>query len=550
MNGEHCIEMKRRTFVHYLGTLGTVGVLMPELLSCQDNKSSEAISIKILGANHQRGHQLRDGLLKKGNKKSFKIKNLIIGGGISGLSTAYHLKEKGCEDFILLEMGEKVGGNSGSESNEYTNFPLGAHYLTLPNPENRPLIDFLIKHRLIVAETIDGKQEYNERHLCFAPDERLLFRGVFQEGLVPTYGIEESEKSEMKRFFELMDEWQQKKGSDGKYLFSIPLEFASSDKEIEELDAITFDQFLEREGFHSEELRWFLDYCSRDDFGAGSNLVSAWAGINYFAGRRSNPSNTIPSNVLTWPEGNGFLVNLLKKNISTKIQTDVLIYSVEEFTDKVLVKAYDFKEELELEIEAEKLVLSTPSYVNKHLLKSPQWPSDFFDGFIHHPWLVCAVVLNKIPKSVGQALSWDNVCYGTKGLGYIYDQHQHLRLNEEKVVVSVYLALDKNGHKDERKRLFEMSQEELKELVLIELNQMHAEIQKEIVSMTFQLWGHGMVSSYPGSLKKQREFEKKLDNSERIYLAHTDFAGYSVFEEGFQRGINAASFILNQHNEN
>ena len=33
------------------------------------------------------------------------------------------------------------------------------------------------------------------------------------------------------------------------------------------------------------QLRWYLDYCCRDDYGAGMAQVSAWAGIHYFASR-------------------------------------------------------------------------------------------------------------------------------------------------------------------------------------------------------------------------------------------------------------------------
>ncbi len=517
---------------------------MPELLSCE-GKSGKEIKLNRLGANFERGHLLRKDNAALPSKK-FKLKTVIVGGGISGLSTAYHLAKLNHSDFLLFELNESVGGNSSFGSNEHSKFPLGAHYLTLPNPENRPLIDFLKEQGLLIKETPEGQQEYNERHLCFAPDERLLFRGNFQEGLVPSNGISASSHNEIARFFKWMDEFQEKKGIDGKFLFSIPLHFSSNDPLLFELDEQLFIDFLKQHNFTDEKLLWFLDYCSRDDFGAGFDKISAWAGINYFAGRRANPSNTIPSNVLTWPEGNGHLVELLKKPIKKNIQTDTLITSIEETESGVNIQAFDFaKNELVL-IEAEKCVLCTPTYVNKHILKSPHWENTFFENYQHHPWLVTAVVLTKKPASIGLELAWDNVRFGTKGLGYIYDQHQNLTTYEEMHVISVYLAFDKQGAETERKALFKKTDEELKKLVLAELVSMHPDIEKDIVSMSFQLWGHGMVSSYPGSLKQFFTFNEKNKQSQKLFLAHTDYAGYSVFEEGFQMGINASKFITNE----
>ena len=40
--------------------------------------------------------------------------------------------------------------------------------------------------------------------------------------------------------------------------------------ELRALDAISFAAWLDREGLHAPALRWYLDYCCRDDYGAGS----------------------------------------------------------------------------------------------------------------------------------------------------------------------------------------------------------------------------------------------------------------------------------------
>ncbi len=536
--------MERRKFVRYIGTIGTAFIVAPNLLGCSSSKK-RTISTKLIGANKSRGHLIRDAkLIPNTDSDVIEIDAIIVGGGISGLSAAYELQKSNHSNFLLFELNDVVGGNSTSSRNQYSGFPLGAHYLTLPNPDNRPLIAFLKEYGLITNEFKNGTQEYNEEFLCHAPDERLLYRGLFQEGLVPSYGLSKHVNDEINRFFSCMNEYKQMKGNDGLFLFNIPITSASKDKQLLAFDSISFEKFLNDNHFVTEELRWFLDYCCRDDFGAGFDKVSAWSGINYFAGRKSNPSNTIPSNVLTWPEGNGYLVNLLRKPIQTHLKTNYIVSEVVEKDTHALVTVFNCKSNTFEFYKSKKVIIATPSYVTKHILKSPFWKSEDFDNYIHHPWLVTSVVLSSFPETNGLELAWDNVKFGTKGLGYIYNQHQEFTQLKDKYVISVYLAFDKQGAKEERIKMFSLTEEEMKELVLTELKGLHSDIENYIESMTFQQWGHGMVTPYPKSLEKHYNFSKKNIQSNIIRLAHTDYSGFSIFEEGFSQGINAVKSLL------
>jgi len=535
--------MERRTFVRYIGTLGTVALLMPDLLACTESKKK--ITTNKLGAPLDRGHLLRGNFdfAKDYPLEQIALPTVIVGGGISGLSSGYHLKKNGYSDFLLLELGEQAGGNSGFGQNDYSKYPLGAHYLSLANPNNRPLIDFLRELKLIEKEE-NGLQFYNEDFLCHAPDERLLFKGMFHEGLVPEYGISEKSHAEITRFFSEMKKLKLSKSPQGVDLFNIPISQADITPELEALDKITFKEYLTQEKYESEELLWFLDYCCRDDFGAGFDQVSAWAGIHYFAGRKATPGNTDPTTVLTWSEGNGYLATKLEAVIEQQVRKNTLVYSIEEREDLVLIHALDLQAKKRIEITAERCIVSAPSYVAKHILKSPHWPSAYFEGMKHNPWLIGIVVLDDIPESNGTPLAWDNVKFGTKGLGYVSDRHQEFGQTRDKHVISVYLALDKEDEQTERRKLFQLSDEEMCQLVIAELVSMHPTIEEHIESISFQRWGHGMVTPYPGALAKYQEFSKLKQKAKRVHLAHTDYSSYSVFEEGFDLGRLAANEIL------
>lgn len=535
--------MERRTFIRYVGTLGTVALLMPDLLACSNSKKK--IVTNRLGAPLDRGHLLRGSMDFAANYpvEELEIPVLIAGGGISGLSGAYHLKKNGYSDFLLFELGEQTGGNSGFGQNAHSKYPLGAHYLSLPNPNNRPLIDFLKELKLLEKEE-NGLQFYNEDFLCHAPDERLLFKGVFHEGLVPEYGVSKETHAEIHRFFSEMRALKAAKSANGTDLFNIPISQAAITPELEKLDQITFKEYLAKNKYESEELLWFLDYCCRDDFGAGADKVSAWAGIHYFAGRKANPGNTDPTTVLTWPEGNGYLAGKLEAPVQEHIRRNVLVYSIEEQAEKVIIEAVDLAANKKIRVTADQCILSAPSYVAKHILKSPGWPQEYFDGIRHNPWLIGIVVLDQIPEGNGTPLAWDNVKFGTKGLGYVSDRHQEFSQIKDKHVISVYLALDKTDEQTERRQLFGMTDEDMCRLVISELASMHPDIEQHIESISFQRWGHGMVTPYPGALAKYQEHLKLRKNAKRVHLAHTDYSSYSVFEEGFDLGLLAATEIL------
>ena len=67
--------------------------------------------------------------------KKIKTSCLIIGGGISGISSAYELSKAHQDDYILLDLEDHLGGNSHSGKNKDKVYPWGAHYLPIPGDD-------------------------------------------------------------------------------------------------------------------------------------------------------------------------------------------------------------------------------------------------------------------------------------------------------------------------------------------------------------------------------------------------------------------------------
>jgi protoporphyrinogen oxidase len=534
--------VSRRTFFKW--SLGTLSALV--LSRCfPENKKQIRVSFKDNFSG--RGHETWKNKIHYTASEKTEHDVVIIGSGISGLSAAYHLQKNGIHNIAILELADKPGGNSQSGKNEYSEYPYGAHYLTLPNPDNEPLISFLKDKQIITGIDANKQLIYNETDLCFDPEERLLLRGTFQDGLVPTYGLNEAEKKELARFFKLMEQFRRQKGADGKFFFNIPCSMASQDAELDHLDATSFKDFLIKEGFKSDYVYWYLNYCCRDDFGGGIQQVSAWAGINYFAAHRAEASNTDGARVLTWPEGNGRLVELLTEKTKDALYTGRLVKNISLINNKAVITGIDFNTNTSFEIHCKSCIVAIPPFVTARILnKTLPYPFEKVKHLQHAPWLVAAITLTAIPEGRGAGLCWDNVAYGSKSLGYINNRHQELKHPSGKTVISLYLPLDDTDGSASRKTIENRNVDDWKKIVLQELELMHNGISNNVESIELCIWGHGMILPSVGLSKGKdlKELAAPIQNT--VFFAHTDLSAYSIFEEAFDQGYRAADQVKNK----
>lgn len=223
------------------------------------------------------------------------------------------LRLAGVEDFALLELEDQPGGNSRGGVVGGIACPMGAHYLPVPGDDAGEVQDLL--EELGLRQRVAGRWRYDERHLCHSPQERLYFEGEWQEGLLPVQGVNEATLAQYRRFSERVDALSKAAR------FTMPMLKAFDGKRPlspthQALDALSFGAWLTQEGLDDAHLRWYLDYCCRDDYGAGMARVSAWAGIHYFASRHGfhapgDAGTDDREGVLTWPEGNGWLTQRL-----------------------------------------------------------------------------------------------------------------------------------------------------------------------------------------------------------------------------------------------
>lgn len=507
------------------------------------NTKKTLVKGSIIGASSTIGHRLKNHE-KYTIAQTIQKKVVIIGGGISGLSAARHLRANGLTDFILLDLEKEVGGNAKNGANELSAFPWGAHYVPIPNNDLTEYISFLDECGVIKSFDENNLPEYNEAYLCFDPEERLFINGRWQDGLVPNFGLPAEDNRQVALFLKKMNELRYIKGSDGKDAFAIPVNASSGDEQFTKLDTITMQQWLQQQGFTSNYLHQYVNYCTRDDFGTAHHHISAWAGIHYFAARKGKAVNAGYSDVITWPEGNGFFVNKLKAFCQPQIKTNCLATKVFKQQDKVVVEYFDINTQQYIAAAAEHCIIAAPQFVAGRLIDDQERNTTIKANFNYCPWMVANIKVSPLQEKQGAPLSWDNVVYNSNSLGYIDATHQQLPLYKTKRNLTYYLPLCNADAVTERKQALEKNHQQWVDIIFEDLKKVHADIEAQTEEINIMVWGHAMIQPMPGFIFGKARHEMAATVNGNIHFAHTDIAGISIFEEAFYQGLNAAKKII------
>lgn len=499
---------------------------------------------RILGAPKGLGHLLREKKEFSPLQKKGSVGTFIVGGGIAGLSAAWWLQREGYEDFVLHELDEEVGGNARALSSASGEpFPVGAHYLPLPG-EGAQYVRLLLED-LAVIRSYDkkGLPIYEERYLGADPHDRLFIHGAWQEGLIPYLGLAEKDLKEIKAFRALMEDFKQKRGPDGKRAFEIPLALSSQDPQFLRLDQISAKDFLLENNFSSKALHWYVNYCCLDDYGASLEEVSAWAAVAYFASRYGKAANAHSYDVLSWREGNAWIVHRLKEKLENKIKMHSLVVSVKKKGDSFEVITFKAEENIFEHYDAEHVIVAAPRFVSPYIL--PDFKEKLFQhsaSLSYSSWLIAHLSLEHCPQGRGVSLSRENVPYGRASVGYIAVDHQDLtRYKKQSCDLVYYQPLV--GEKETRKEILKRSHKDWAKIVLDEMEYMHPGVSSLTKNLDVWLWGHGMVIPKVGFLwgEARKNLQKSFGN---LHFAHSDMSGISIFEEAQYHGIEAAQKIL------
>jgi protoporphyrinogen oxidase len=479
-------------------------------------KSPRAIAGGFVDDGGALGHQLRDGRLATASGAERRVSIVIVGGGVAGLSAAWELRRRGTTDFIVLELDKTVGGNARSGENDVSAYPWAAHYVPVPGSES-VLVRELFEELGVLH---DGKWE--ERYLCFSPQERVFSHGEWHDGIEPEFALDAEGRAVFRRFDEEIARHR------GAGEFTIPM--AAGVRRDSPLDRISMADWLKQHRLDAPALRWYVDYACRDDYGALAAQTSAWAGIHYFASRAHDEQGP-----LTWPEGNGWIVKRLSAQLAQHIRVGEPAVRIERAGNRWRVRtpAANYL--------ADAVIFAAPTFLVAHVVPELAGRRS---SLTYSPWLTANITLDRQPRDRGRGapLSWDNVIYESPALGYVDATHQSLRTRSDRSVWTYYWSLAELSPVEGRRKLSSTSWHEWTDAIIRDLEQAHPDIRECITRIDVMRMGHAMVRPTVGFLAQTAAAESS--GAPGLILANSDLSGLSLFEEAQFRGVMAARKAL------
>jgi predicted NAD/FAD-binding protein len=516
------IRLTRRSFV-----------ASTALAACQP-REARAWRGAWVGDAPERGHRLRDAAPLPAPAVQRSVAVAIVGGGIAGLAAARALRQSGVDDLALFELHDAAGGNSRGHLLDGAPCPLGAHYLPLPGEQAHEVAQWL--HEIGVARTELGRTVYDERHLCHSPQERLFFEGAWHEGLLPPAPAASATQAQYRRFAQRVANAQRELG------FALPTRRAPWTGGHAALDRRTFAQWLGEERIDDPQLRWYLDYCCRDDYGAGLDQVSAWAGLHYFASRHGfhapgDDDGSEREAVLTWPEGNAWLVSRLAEPLGERLHGGSVVRRIEVLRQAVQIDLWNEREKRAERWSAREVIVATPLFVAGRIVESPAVALRQAAAQLRYsPWLVANLQLREpLLDRPGVAPAWDNVSFGSTGLGYVNANHQSLDAVARATLLTAYRSLPMT----ERPSLLDQPWSFWAARVVDDIAATHPDLPAKLQRIDLARHGHAMSIPLPGVRSSAALQALAEGGTPRLHWAHADLAGYSVFEEAFTAGDSA-----------
>ncbi len=502
---------------------------------------------QLMGSSSSLGHQVRDGLrVRPPADRWTTVRVVIVGGGVAGYSAARRLLQAGWNDLVLLELETAPGGTSRSGQSEVVAYPWGAHYLPVPLKENQALIDLLDEMNLL-----EGRDEFDEpvvaqRFLCRQPTERVYFKGRWYGGLVPKDGVTVAEQAQFQAFDQQIDQWVAWRDGSGRRAFALPLADSSDDPEVTQLDGITMAEWLQQRGLDSPRLRWYVDYCCRDDYGMTADRTSAWAGLFYFAARIRRPGDKSQP-LITWPEGNGRLVSHMHEQVEREaaVRLGLAVTEIIPAADGaqgVDVVAVEHDSKTGHGFHADYVIFAAPHFLRPYLIRHDGPPPPHVAEFEYGSWMVANLQLSDRPRTQNVPLCWDNVLYESPSLGYVVATHQLWR-DRGPTVFTYYFPLCDETPGRAREKLLQLNRDDWAEVTLGDLHQAHPDLRGLVQRLDVMRWGHAMIQPRPGFIWGQAR-RAAAQPYRDIFFAHSDLSGIALFEEAFYHGQRAAKEVL------
>ena len=375
--------------------------------------------------------------------------------------------------------------------------------------------------------------------LCHSPQERLFIDGGWHDGLLPPVeALPAAERATTLAEYRALRRRRRGRGRRRRASRSRPRARAGAIRSPRST-RVTFAAWLDAQGLAAPALRWYLDYCCRDDYGAGSADVSAWAGLHYFASRHGfhAPGDDAQRRR---SEARAHLARrqrLARASASPRRSAIACIRAASSSrVDEGRARGRRRRLERGDASSASagpraRVVLATPLFVAARLLAAPPAALRDAAGRVRHaPWLVANLQLDAAARrSPRRARRRGTTCStAARGLGYVDAMHQSTRAVAGPTVLtrlrrrsapaatrrspsSAAACSPTTGGRGPRR-------------VIADLAPAHPDLAAKLRRVDLMRYGHAMSIPVPG-VRSSAALRALAAPQRRVHFAHADLVG-------------------------
>lgn len=546
--------INRRTFLKGLGLIPLIPLLPACQLATKELLSSESDFFSMIspinrtindhsffsGDDFARPHHILwdkksyiesiGGLTKPIRKEEL----VVIGGGMSGLMSAYLLRDK---KPVILEQANRFGGNAKGEAWKGLQYSIGAAYLIKPEQDSG--LYKLLKDLGII----------NDWTLKRGGEGNVVINGK----LIENFWSGNPEPNHKATYKRLYDYFMSFITEGGNTFPEYPTQDATLRQYINKLDQEDFKSHLERMVGTAlpSHLTTLLEHYCYSSFGGSSTEISAAAGINFFAAEFSD--------IAVFPGGNSYIAEALLKHLYRALPNNhllpgSLVFDVKKEQNGVLVSYLDANNQVQ-SILADKVIMSCPKFVAAKLIDQlPAAKLAAIAELEYRAYVVANLLINRPIIESDYDLYWLGsgnadinkvAAYAKKrGITDIINAN-YSSPDSEKTVLSFYQAFPHNGGRAE---LYSQdAYADMKTRISAQLkNEVYPYYQlteQEIQSLRLTRWGHPLPLAVVGLLDRGIVDTLSAPIDDSIYFIEQDNWALPAIETVAAEAIYWSSLI-------
>lgn len=436
---------------------------------------------------------------------------IIVGGGLSGLTTAWQLQEFGY-NVLILEKETKVGGRI--EYGEWKDFyyPKGAEYIGVPEDEFLEYMNDLGIEAIPVPPPSDGigyndSLFFGHNILGFLSEEEVNQYNLIQEELISSgAGVEDE-------------------------IYDHPGLLSSDYKDF---DNYSMKTWLDNNGYGGGKIDSFINVENRGIFGANNADLSFYYNVPEMAyDLPDEDGETDVSWVYTFKDfGMYDIIDGIMSKVGDKAYTNAEVVDVTK--DGKIVKVKYKHNGATTVAEAKTVIVSTPSTIAAHLIKSglKQETIDALNSITYSQYITVALFTDKrFLKDVWQVSAIDDYFVT------IYDatRVQVAANYTGESVLSLYIAPESASDQN----LIDIGDDELLEKIYDDLEGYFPDIENHVVGYDIERFRYGFPVFKPGYLETLNTIYNDMEGP--VFLTG-DYMMYATIDGAFWSGVNAADW--------